>query len=148
MSGGKFYYHNDSLQSDIFGWVNEGEKIPNVFEDREISELIYDVFELIHDYDWYACGDTSEETYLKEKNKFKKKWFDTPRKDRVKKIVDSTLEDAKEELYKTYGIKEKKTTNGEEVKKMFPNGEVFTQHESFNAVVVKFSKDWWESEVE
>lgn len=74
MSGGRFNYMNDTVQNEIFGYWDEG-KIPNVFEDREISELIYDVFNLIHDFDWYASGDTCKETYLKQKAAFKKKWL-------------------------------------------------------------------------
>lgn len=54
-----------------------------VFEDREISELVWDVFDLIHSYDWYASGDTCKETYLKGKAEFKKEmvfqsWSESP----------------------------------------------------------------------
>lgn len=87
--------------SEIFGWTD---RPTNVFEDLEISELVWDVFNLIHDYDWYSSGDTCEETYLKQKAAFKEKWFKSSRKDRIKKIIDSTLEDAKKELYKTFGL--------------------------------------------
>lgn len=102
MSGGRFNYQDSSLKSEIFGW---GDKVTNVFEDREISELVWDTLNLIHDYDWYASGDTCEETWLEQKVKFKKKWFETQRKDRLKKIIDEAAEEFKEELYKTVGIK-------------------------------------------
>ena len=103
MSGGRFNYMNDTVQNEIFGyWDYEG-KIPNVFEDREISELIYDVFVLIHDFDWYASGDTSKETYLKEKAAFKKKWLQN-RGVRVRRIVDESVDALRQELYETYGI--------------------------------------------
>lgn len=105
MSGGKFDYKDEYLSHDIFGWLEKGDKVPNVFEDREISELIYDVFNLIHDYDWYASYDTSKETWLKQKNAFKKKWFSN-RGVRVKRIVDDAIRDVKEELYETYGLED------------------------------------------
>ena len=72
MSGGRFDYKDSELKSEIYGWTDEPE---NVFEDMEISELVWDVLDLIHDFDWYASGDTCKETYLKAKAEFKKKWF-------------------------------------------------------------------------
>ena len=72
-------------------------------EDREISELIFDVFDLIHAYDWYASGDTCEGTYLEAKAEFKKKWL--KRDDsRVQMIIDNAIDEARQELYKTYGV--------------------------------------------
>ena len=67
MSGGRFNYENDSLMSEMFDFLEEGDPIPNVLEDREISELTYDLLTLIHDYDWYASGDTGKQDYLKAK---------------------------------------------------------------------------------
>ena len=103
MSGGHFGYLEGSLQNEMFGWTGTWH---NVMEDREISELVWDVLNLIHDYDWYRSGDTSEETYLKAKDKFKKKWFGGNRGVRVRKIVDDALAEAKAELYKTFGLEE------------------------------------------
>ena len=101
MSGGRFDYIDSRLKDEIFGW---SEKFSNVFEDREISELVWDVLDLIHDYDWYASGDTCEETYLKRKAAFKKKWLGGNRDVRVRQIVDDALREAKEELYKTFAM--------------------------------------------
>lgn len=103
MSGGRFDYIDSRLKYEIFNW---SDRYSNVFEDREISELVWDVLDLIHDYDWYASGDTDEEDYLKAKSKFKKKWFSN-RGVRVRSIVDTALADTKAELYKTFGIEEK-----------------------------------------
>ena len=100
MSGGHFEYADSRLKDEIFGWAD---KPSNVFEDMEISELVWDVLNLIHDYDWYASGDTCKETYLKAKNKFKKKWFDSKRDVRLRKIVDEALRRTKAELYETIG---------------------------------------------
>lgn len=103
MSGGRFDYKDSALRTEIFGW---GDKFTNVFEDREISELVWDVLDLVHDFDWYKSGDTCEETWLKKKKEFKQKWFDTLRKDRIKSIVNKAFEESKNELYKTFNIEE------------------------------------------
>lgn len=99
MSGGHFNYVDSSLKSEIFGWGD----LTNVFEDKEISELVWDVLNLIHDFDWYKSGDTCEETYLAKKAKFKEKWFSKPDV-RVQRIIDETISECKSELYKTFGI--------------------------------------------
>ena len=101
MSGGHFDYIDQRAKNEIFGYF--GEEKENVFEDREISELIYDVFELIHDFDWYKSGDTCKETYLKKKAEFKKKWLGK-RPERVKQIIDDAIAEVKQELYETYGV--------------------------------------------
>lgn len=98
MSGGHFDYVDSRLKDEIFGWTD---KPTNVFEDKEISELVWDVLNLIHDYDWYASGDTCEETWLKAKVKFKKKWFGS-RAIRVSRIIDQAIEECKAELCKTF----------------------------------------------
>ena len=59
MSGGRFDYLDLSLKNEIFGW---SEKCYNVLEDVELSELVWDVLDLLHDYDWYISGDTEEDT--------------------------------------------------------------------------------------
>ena len=104
MSGGYFNYIDNTAKCEIFGFFDRVHG--NVFEDREISELIWDVFELIHDFDWYKSGDTCEETYLQAKADFKKKWFGGNRGVRVRRIVDETLKDAKAELYKTFNLED------------------------------------------
>ena len=102
MSGGRFDYIDGRLKDEIFGWRGSPS---NVFEDREISELVWDVLDLIHDFDWYASGDTCKETYLKAKEAFKKKWFSN-RGVRVRQIVDDALKQCKDELYETFGLEE------------------------------------------
>lgn len=102
MSGGRFCYIDGQLKSEIFGWTD---KPSNVFEDREISELVWDVLDLIHAFDWYASGDTRKETYLKAKAEFKKNWLDN-RGVRVRHIVDEALKQARDELYETFGLEE------------------------------------------
>ena len=101
MSGGRFDYLDLSLKNAIFGW---SDKCDNILEDVELSELVWDVLDLLHDYDWYISGDTEEDTWLKAKSEFKKKWFEAERKDIIKRTIDNSLKDCKEELYKTYDI--------------------------------------------
>lgn len=102
MSGGRFDYVDSHLKNEIFGWVDNP---TNVFEDWEISELVWDVLDLIHDYDWYASGDTSKETYLKAKAEFKKKWMGN-RGVRIRRIVDEAIQRTKDELYETFALEE------------------------------------------
>ena len=101
MSGGRFDYKDIALKDEIFGY---GDKFTDVFEDREISKLVLDVLDLIHEYDWYASGDTSEEQYITAKTAFKKKWLQSPPEDRVKTTIDEVMEEVRHELYKTYGV--------------------------------------------
>lgn len=103
MSGGRFNYADNRAKDEIFGWKD---KPSNVFEDREISGLVWDMFNLIHDYDWYVSGDTNKENYLNAKSAFKKKWLNN-RGVRVKRIVDEAVEKLRQELYETYGIEGK-----------------------------------------
>lgn len=105
MSGGYFNYMDSQLKSEVFGWSDQWR---NVFEDQEISELVWDVLDLLHDYDWYKSGDTSKETYLRAKADFKKKWMDN-RGVRVRRIVDEALQRTKGELYETFNIEEDAT---------------------------------------
>lgn len=102
MSGGRFNYMDSSLKNEIFDWSDNPS---NVFEDREISELVWDVLELIHEYDWYASGDTCKEDYLKAKANFKKKWLSN-RGVRVRHIVDAALKQCHDELYETFNLKD------------------------------------------
>ena len=109
MSGGRFDYKDISLKSEIYGWTDE---LSNVFEDSEISELVWDVLDLIHDFDLYKSGDTGKEDYLEAKAKFKKKWFSN-RGVRVRKIVDDAIRKCKTELYETFGFDDSTPQNDE-----------------------------------
>ena len=102
MSGGRFDYIDSRCKGEIFGFADEPR---NVFEDREISELVWDVFDLIHEFDWYVSGDTGKDTYLKAKAEFKRKWLKNSGV-RVRRIVDDAIDKARKELYETYGIKD------------------------------------------
>lgn len=100
MSGGHFNYKDSELKNEIFDWE---EKVTNQFEDLEISELVFDVLSLIHDYDWYISGDTGREDYLKAKRDFKKKWLRKNNVDTLEKIIDGKIESTRIELKEMLG---------------------------------------------
>ena len=100
MSGGNFNYVDATLKDEIYGWSDTWH---NVFEDREISELVWDILNLIHAYDLYVSSDTCKETYLKAKAEFKRKWFSN-RGVAVRRTIDTAIEELKAELYETYGM--------------------------------------------
>ena len=118
MSGGHFNYNNDMLCREIFGWEvdpNYGDRgfkqskkarRINPLEDLVISELVFDVFCLLHSYDWYKSGDTCEETYRKDVKYFKDKWLSKMRVSRTKEIVDDEIDRLREELYQTFNLDE------------------------------------------
>lgn len=110
MSGGHFEYLDSRLKDEIFGWTN---KPTNVLEDRELSELVWDVLDLLHEFDWYYSGDTSKEKYLEAKAKFKKKWLGGNRGVRIKRTIDAAIDEAKTELYETYGIEKDGENHGD-----------------------------------
>ena len=121
MSGGHWDYQTDRACNEVFGWrtdavygigsekhsagVKWARKI-NPLEDKQLSELVYDVFCLLHSYDWYTSGDTCEETYLKDVEYFKNKWLKETPEMLVKREINQTLAEAKEELYKALGVQE------------------------------------------
>ena len=110
MSGGHFEYLDSRLKDEIFGYED---KPKNVFEDREISELVFDVLDLIHEFDWYYSGDTDKETYLEAKAEFKKKWLSN-RGIRIKRTIDTAIDEVRAELYETYGIEKDGEADGQD----------------------------------
>lgn len=90
MSGGCWNYMNDSAASEILGYhiyvgygldSDKHEKNykqvvrDNPLGDPEISALVYDVFCLLHSYDWAESGDTDMDAYQKDVEIFKSRWF-------------------------------------------------------------------------
>ena len=117
MSGGHWNYANDCLASEILGYkyyVDYGldsEKHNALFkqavkerplEDPEISALVFDVFCLLHSYDWAVSADTSMEVYQEDVAIFKKRWFKKSRKEQIKNIIDISTEALKDDLYKAF----------------------------------------------
>ena len=112
MSGGYFNYTDSQFKTELFGWTD---KPVNVLEDRELSDMTWDLLNLIHTFDYYKSGDCGKEKYLNEKKAFKNKWFSN-RGVRIRNVIDSAIDDLKEELYETYGI-----TNEECLNREIPN---------------------------
>ena len=100
MSGGWFSYRDMDLKTEIFGYADEP---GNQLQDREITALVWDVLDLLHTFDWAACGDLSMEDYVAAKAEFRRKWLGN-RGVRVRRVVDDALRQAREELYATYGL--------------------------------------------
>ena len=99
MGGGYFDYQDKNLKNDMFGFDHEHK---NPLEDREISNLIFDVLTLLNVFDYYKSGDTGEENYIKSKTEFKKKWLHNKnyQKEVLEQIINDTLQDTKDELLK------------------------------------------------
>lgn len=100
MSGGHFNYVDSNLKNEIFDWED---KPTNQFEDLEISELVFDVLTLIHDYDWYISGDTGREDWLEAKKVFKRKWLRKNNLDTLEKLIEAKIESTRTELKEMLG---------------------------------------------
>lgn len=110
MSGGTFDYINDRACSTIFGWMHPdyGEKgfskandarMINPMEDKQLSELCWDMFCLLHSLDWYKAGDTDEDTYMTDVKRFKKKWIYKDAEVIRKEEIDKHIAELREQLY-------------------------------------------------
>ena len=102
MIGGMFYGSDTTVKNILFRWSDEP---INVFEDEVISELVWDVFDLIQSLDCYKSYAMSKEEYLKDKEAFKKKWLSKSKGSIARKIVDESIEELKQGLYETFGLK-------------------------------------------
>lgn len=96
MSGGSRDYVCYRIQDDLAGKMY----------DAELDDLMSDIADLAHDVEWYDSGDICEETYRESVAKFKEKWFDTDRTDRLKGYIDTKLDETKKELYQMIGVSE------------------------------------------
>lgn len=114
MSGGHWDYKNDQLAGEIFGWYTQtdcglvGKKHDvqqklamksNPLNDPELSALVFDVFCLLHSYDWARSGDTDMEDFRKDAQDFRSRWLGTTREEQVRIIVESCAEQLKDDLY-------------------------------------------------
>ena len=118
MSGGRWQYYNDMLAHELLGYNLdvgcglEGKKHDynlkdaihlNPMSDPEISGLVYDVFCLLHSFDWAVSGDTDIEDYQRDAAAFKKRWFKKARVEQVRAIIDICTDNLKEDLCKAFG---------------------------------------------
>lgn len=112
MSGGAFDYTNDRACQEIFSWMSpdygecgfskaEKARKLNPLEDKQLSELCWDMFCLLHSLDWYKSGDTGEDTYMEDVKRFKDKWLKKDAGTAWKEEIDKSIEELRKELYKT-----------------------------------------------
>jgi hypothetical protein len=72
-------------------------------EDRELNDLMKDIATLAHDLEWYHSADTSYDDYRESVRKFKDKWFKQSREERLKKYIEESIQETKEELLNMIG---------------------------------------------
>ena len=128
MSGGHFEYSNDRAARDIFGWdcganyglgnenylrsVRAARKV-NPLENKILSELVFDVFCVLHSFDWYKSGDTGEEDYTADVKYFTEKWLKTSLNLFQEREINSAVEKLREDLNRTiFGKGEDYEDNG------------------------------------
>ena len=126
MSGGRWNYGQRNLGYEMFpgcevcyglgddsrnkygdytGSVKRARQL-NPMEDRQLSELVFDVLCLIYSADWYQSGDISEETYQEDVAYFKQKWVFQSTEKMTKAEIDKSVEALREELYQSLMPKE------------------------------------------
>lgn len=111
MSGGKFDYINDRACQGIFQWMTpdygeygfskaKNAREMNPLKDKQLSELCWDMFCLLHSLDWYESGDTCEETYAEDVKRFKDKWLNKDADVIKREEIDKSVEELRDQLYK------------------------------------------------
>lgn len=115
MSGGHFDYSTDRACNEMFDWISadyglgdksyqesvKAARALNPCQDKMFSEMVYDMFCVLHSLDWYVSGDTGEDQYRKDLAYFKAKWLGTPVNDIIQKDIDVACAELREELRKT-----------------------------------------------
>ena len=129
MSGGRWNYNQCNLGYEMFpgcdvcygigndernkyrnysGNVKLARKL-NPMEDKQISELVFDVLCLIYSADWYKSSDIGEDYYREDVKAFKEKWFKEKPIDLVKDEIEKSIIELKDELYVAFGLLEDDT---------------------------------------
>ena len=118
MSGGRWNYNECSLGYDMFPgcdvcygigsddkskYGNYTESVTlarqlNPMEDKQLSELVFDVLCLIYSADWYKSGDTGQDDYLEDVKTFKKKWMKQSGKELAKEEIEKSVSELRNEL--------------------------------------------------
>jgi hypothetical protein len=89
VSGGSHNYVCYNIENELCGQMH----------DRELDDLMKDIAELAHDLEWYDSSDIGRADYMETVKKFKDKWFNGNRKERLKGYVDESINNLKSELY-------------------------------------------------
>lgn len=67
MSGGHFDYRNE----DMYDWEKKVREDGNPL----FANLLHDVADLLHEYDWWMSGDTPRDKWLEAWARWKEKWM-------------------------------------------------------------------------
>lgn len=81
------------------------EDASSMTSDPEFSDLLRDAAKVLHAEEWYRSCDTTEDEYLDELAKFKAKWFDGDRSNRLQTYIDEELERTRKRCYSIIGLK-------------------------------------------
>lgn len=95
MSGGSHSYVYHEIERELVGQMY----------DDELNDLIRDIAELAHDLEWYDSSDYNKERYEESVQKFKNKWFEKSRNERLKDYIDESINKLKNQLYTMIGVK-------------------------------------------
>ena len=87
MSGGSYNYIYNRVDEECVGRMY----------DILLDDMIKDLVKVLHALEWWKSCDTSEETYRKTANEFKKKWFGMTGLD-IRQIVEDEFDKKKKEL--------------------------------------------------
>lgn len=99
--------------NSIFGWnlsPGRGEdgfrqakdaRTLNPLEDKQLSELCWDLLCVLQSYEGYSSGDLCHDDYLTDVQYFKNKWLMTTPDQLVKREIDLSLEEIRKDLYKS-----------------------------------------------
>lgn len=93
MSGGSHDYVYEKIEYELCGQM----------KDEELNDLMKDIVELAHDLEWYDSCDIGEEDYFETVRKFKEKWFEQSRDERLKKYIDEEVSKLKTKLERLIG---------------------------------------------
>lgn len=96
MSGGSYNYICYALE----------ENCCNRMYDAEMNDMIKDLCEVLRELEWWQSCDTTEEKYRERLLKFKEKWFQGNREERLKGYIDEQIGTVRSELYRVIGIEE------------------------------------------
>jgi len=96
MSGGSYGYHYCTIDNEYVG----------AMYDAELDEMMKDLVVVLHDVEWWQSADIGEEDYRRTVKRFKDKWFNGNRSERLKPIIDRKIEQLRAELMYLIGEQE------------------------------------------
>ena len=96
MSGGSYNYTCYTFQNEYEGCMY----------DEEMNDLVKDLFQVLHDLEWWQSADISEKTYRETLKNLKEKWFKQNRSDRLKNYINEKINKTRKELYNLIGLEE------------------------------------------